>query len=294
LMNSARWTSAVESYAGSPYLGTLTTDDLFARFRVLTVAGFDVTPDGKLEPTASPEWFDKQTHTIVEILRRDASLEDPRAEPDWSFLETAAFRAAVAAYQRRTLHWGDNVLAKYGSIEFLRPALERGTFRISPASYYNDPSLDVARRDAELERLLVDHTSELTATFGDIHDSISPEHRALYTRAVTSATDYYILCLAGCWQPRLFGDFNADACLVITDPARLPVTYFDPVQDLQFASDRSDLRFAPFVNKDFNYWYQKEVRAAWLPPDPKTLPTKLDHLIVTLGRPDEYCEILEL
>jgi hypothetical protein len=58
------------------------------------------------------------------------------------------------------------------------------------------------------------------------------------------------------------------------------------------AIDRKE--FAPFFCKDFRYWYQKEVRAAWLPPDPRTPPAALDHLFIELGCLKDYCELIEI
>ncbi len=304
---------ACEQYACAPYLGMLTIDELFERFRLLGVSLMDINSHGFLEPAAWDELHDKWIHAATEILLRDLSLDDERGRPDWSFVQTTGFRRAVSAYKRRTLKCSDKILVKYGSAEFLRPALKQGIVRISPASYYNDPSLNAARRDAELDRVLIDAASDLTSTIRLRPEELR-EEPALYTRLIQSTTDYYIFCLAGGWQPRLFNDFNADACLVITDPTRfaralgeavrnrLPdwhftcefVRYIDPIQELRFMNRGVEVRFAPFLCKDFRFSYQKEIRAAWLPPNPEGPRMELEHLFITLGNLEDYCEMIEI
>jgi hypothetical protein len=305
---------ASEFYAGAPYLGLLTTDELFKRYCLLFVSTMRMTADGFLEPTDWNDLADKWIHAATEILLRDLSPDDERCRPDWSFVRTPNVTRAASSYSRRKLNWGDDVLVKYGSARFLRPALERGSFRISPANSYLDPSLNVARQDDELERRLVDAAIDMTSVLRQDVDKLSPEERVLYTRPIRSVTNYYIFCMAGGWVPRLFDDFDADACLVITNPVRFaralrdaargqlpdwhfvcePVKYIDPVQDLRFLSGRAQERFAPFLCKDFRYLYQKEVRAAWLPPDPEVPRKDLDHIFVDLGSLSDYCELIEI
>lgn len=306
---------ACEQYAGAPYLGLLTTKELFERFRLLWPLVMDINGDGLLEPAAWDELHDKWIHAATEILLRDLSLDDKRGRPDWSFVGTTALRRAVTAYKGRRLNWGDKILVKYGKKKHLRPALKQGELRISPASYYKkkDRSLNLARRDDELVRKLIDAATDMTSTIGR-RPKLRKAKPALYSRRVQSVTNYYIFCLAGGWQLRLFGDFDADACLVITDPTRfahalgeavrsqLPdwhfacqfVRYIDPVQELRFMNRGAEERFAPFFCKDFRFSYQKEVRAVWLPPDQEDPRMQLEHFKVRLGSLEDYCEMVEI
>ena len=305
---------AMQDYAGAPYLGMLADEELFARYRTLAVSTMEVMADGHVQPAPWDRGHDKWIHAATELLLRDLSLDDERSRPDWGFLQTNVVRRAVDAYSKRRLDWGDDIFVKFGSARFLRPALERGAFRISPASSYDEPSMNLARRDMELERRLVDTATDFGAAIRQRAEDMTPEERALYTRSVESRSDYYIFCLAHGWQVRLFDDFDADACLVITNPERfaaalrvaaadlLPewhfscqtVRYIDPVQNLRFVTPRVQARFAPFFCKDFSYSYQREVRAAWLPPEPNLLRAELDHIFVELGNLTEYCELIEL
>ena len=311
---------ACEEYARTRYLGLLSSDELFERYRMLFVAQFELDAEGLLSPHASNEWHaagewaDKWVHAATEIALRDLRLDDQRARPDWSFIRTLRVREAVAASRRRTLDWGSHPIVKYGDVKYLRPALEAGSFRISPASWYDDPSMNVARRDVELERTFTDPAFETTATLGPLGDRVSPEERSLYTERVRSAVDYYIFCLAGGYQLRLFDDFDANACLVITDSVRflsrlreavandLPgwhygnalVQYIDPVQTPP-GGDAADARAVwPFFTKHHRYHYQREIRVAWLPPSPAPQERPLDPITATLGSLEQYCELVEL
>jgi len=304
---------AVTAYARAPYLGLLTTDQLFERFRILGAATMAMDDDGFLSPAPWDMWHDKWIHAAVELTFRDLSPIDERARPDWSFARTPRVLRAMAALKRRRLEWGPHVLVKYGEPRFLRQALDEGRFRIAPASYYSDPTLNPAQRDDEQSRQLIDAATELTSTLGPLGDTITSSERGLYTHPVQVVVDYYIFCVAGGWYLRLFDDFDADACLVITDPQRfarelseavrrtLPgwhcafesVRYIDPVQPVTSLSDEERRSFMPFLCKDFRYWYQHEVRAAWLPPTAKGADAKLDYLYVTLESLVDYCELIE-
>jgi hypothetical protein len=305
---------ACAEYARTRYLGLLSDEALFARYRTLQVGTMEMDDEGYLTPAKWNGWRDKWIHAAMEITLRGLSMNDERTKPDWSFGRTPLMLRAVAARSRRKLSWGRKLLVKYGSRRFLRAALEDGVIRISRASSYDDPSLNAARRDRELQRDLIDSAFETTATLGPIGNTASEDERQLYAKTVESAIDYYIFCLAGGCELRLFDDFEADACLVITEPERfaaslgeaaahqLPgwhygcqfVRYFDPVQRLTEVERFNSQVFAPFFSKDFRYAYQREVRAAWLPPDPEAPRSPFDHLFLTLGALKDYCELIEL
>ena len=100
----------------------------------------------------------------------------------------------------------------------------------------------------------------------------------------------------------MFGDFDADSCLVIQRPAEFIgllnhafkdkmsgwtcqaklVNYVDPFNTKGF---RPELYFG----KHFRYTYQKEYRDVWLPP---TSETTLKPVFVELGNLHEYCELI--
>jgi hypothetical protein len=305
---------ACAEYARTRYLGMISTDEVIERYRICFAAKDGMDDDGYWAPAPWNEWADKTVHAAAEIALRGLSLQDPRTRPDLTFYRTPRVVKAAEAARRRTIDWGSHPLVKYGDAKYLRASLKEGIFRISPASSYDDPSLNYARRDAELERHLVDDAFETTATLGPLGDRWSEEERSLYTTSVRSAVDYYIFCVAGGYQLRLFDDFDANACLVIPDSIRflsrlkevagkhLPdwhygnalVRYIDPVQPLSGPNAIDRQEFAPFFCKNFRYHYQNEIRIAWLPPSPEPQERPLEHVFVTLGNLEDYCELIEL
>jgi hypothetical protein len=305
---------ACADYARTRYLGILTDEELFTRYRTLFTGTMKMDEQGYLTSAGWTEWSDKWIHAAMELTLRSLLLSDERTRPDWSFARTPRVCRAVAARSRRRLQWDSRLLVKYGSRGFLQAALTDGTIRISPASSYDDPSMNMARRDQELQRQLIDSAFETTATLGPIGNTLTGDEFKSYTTTVQSATNYYIFCLAADYELRLFDDFEADACLVITDPGRfarnlgeaaarqLPgwhydcrfVRYVDPVQHITGVEAIRREEFAPFFCKDFRYEYQKEVRAAWLPPDPDAPRLSLDHLFLTLDSLKDYCELITL
>ena len=304
---------ACKDYARTRYLGMVFADEVFERYRLAFALKDAMDDEGFQVPAPWDIRHETWVHAAAELALRRLSLGDPRARPDLSFYRTPRVIQAVAAAKRRTLHWGPHPMVKYGDLKYLRASLKNGIFRISPASSYDDSSLNSARRDAELERHLVDTAFETTATLGPRGDKFSDEEREFYTTSVRSAVDYYIFCAAAGYELRLFDDFEANACLVITDSIRflsrmkdavkevLPgwhygnalVRYIDPVQHLSGRGAIDEQKFSPFLCKHFRYCYQHEVRVAWLPPQPID-QGPLEHLVVTLGNLEDYCELVEL
>src|SRR2546429_6586747 len=95
-------------------------------------------------------WATLFIHIIKEMELRKATFPDgfledaPLVNPTWPEIPKS-----VDAIKEIKLS-GD-YLVKYGEQPYLRPMFERGRLRIAPAASYNDPSLNQARRDSELE-----------------------------------------------------------------------------------------------------------------------------------------------
>jgi hypothetical protein len=115
-------------------------------------------------------------------------------------------------------------LLKYGMSAHLRLILEEGMFRLSPATKYDDPSLNSAIRDKETE--FVEEIHEGTLSFPEGGDYSIPVERWTEVpvtggqSVLQSQGDYYIACFADAYEYRLFEDFGYDACLVIRHPVR--------------------------------------------------------------------------
>jgi hypothetical protein len=194
-------------------------------------------------------------------------------------------------------------LVKYGKAQFLEPMLKQGRVRISPASYYAEPSLNAAIRDDELEvTLFVGPLGRVG--FGKIPGKLaaaaSPTLREQIRKRI--GTNYYVYCTSNALLPRLMVDFEADCCVVIHDPDEfnkrisqavsqyLPnwhminglVEYYDPLH-------ANELQVDVLTWKNFRYAYQREVRSAWLPPEPVD---RLEPLDLILGPLDDISEIV--
>lgn len=231
-----------------------------------------------------------------------AHLRDlPYPNYDWPGVDKA-----FAAVSTMNLVPG-KYLVKYSKLEFLQAALERGAIRISPASSYDDSSLNRAVRDNELELSLRPRPQLVkNAALERFSDDLKPPVPAVgpVVETLTAPTNYYVYCLASEFSLRLFADFEADACLIIMKPrifmerlfsavlAQLPgwtafgvgVNYVDPVNAVK---EEIDI----FYSKDFSYAYQKEYRLIWKPP---TQEGTLPYIHVEVGSLKDCCEIISL
>jgi hypothetical protein len=256
------------------------------------------------------KWMILWTHVLEEFLIRfepypsgftsgfmkNARIPDPRSP----------LASKAANVVRTTSFPRGDYFFKYGKSKYLKQALNEKRIRISPASSYDDPSLNPAIRDKELEFSIYPLPSEVkmkaydgkTREYkGDIH-----AENLVYTRR--SKTNYYVYCLSLSFAPRLFLDFDADACLVIRKPSEFEdlilsafeskmkdwsgvgrkVVYIDPLNSLM-----KDIEV--FSSKHFRYAYQKEYRFIWLPPNPEQ---NLDHILIDVPNIEEYCYLVNL
>jgi hypothetical protein len=124
----------------------------------------------------------------------------------------------------------------------------------------------------------------------------------LGTIEVRETCDYYLYSLTASYSSRLFGDFDADSCLIIHEPATLAgklnaavrkhepdaqcevglVRYYDPVRVDPALID------VPFC-KPFSHLYQTELRLVWTFVDPR--PT-LPRLQLELGSLEDCTELV--
>lgn len=186
-------------------------------------------------------------------------------------------------------------LMKFGELKWLTESLNHGRFRIASAAYYDSGEHNHARRDTELRR----------------HLRLNPRNSA-YAQpksadgwlTVDSETDYYLFSLTELYNPRLFGDFAANTCLVIFDRRKflsrlqraaskqLPgwqiqlsrINYYDPVR-----VDPAKIIVPTF--KPFRHAYQEEFRLICLPPQPRST---LDPVHVELGPLHECATLVDM
>jgi len=213
---------------------------------------------------------------------------------------------ATAAIQNHQLPHGDH-LFKYGKNRYLTDTLKTSTVRISPASFYKDPSLNPAVQDDELKLSVQPHPSTFKLTLrehktGDV--IVDPKNVRKFTYTDKSRTDYYVYCLSSQLAPRLFLDFDADACIVIIHPQdfvnRLLAAFKNLFPD--WPSNTILLKYIDPLNtpvgsfdvfscKHFKYAYQKEFRVIWLPPSPIN---NFQHVYLELGNLQDCCQLISL
>jgi hypothetical protein len=300
------------AYLTDPYMRRLTNKeldqraaDIFSNFGRLTLDGKLGCPNSR--EAAGAEWIVRLSNLFQEYNLRGAPFPAGlTADAAFPHPSNPKAKAAARTVRDRALEPGIR-LFKYGRLEHLRAMVERGELRISPASSYNDPSLNHAMQDDELTFVLHPDFSRLTMTVYDQHSeepkrTIRPIDGKITKR---STTNFYVYCLAETLAPRLFVDFEADACLIIHNPTvfidrlcsalqdRLPgwrvgvvpVQYVDP---LLAAIDAVSV----LTCKHLRFSYQHEKRIVALPPSDRTALDVIHPLFVpSLGKD---CEILEL
>ena len=114
---------------------------------------------------------------------------------------------------------------------------------------------------------------------------------------------YYVSCFARNLSLRLFADFEADCCLVITNPERFGVRFIDAVKGrlpkwgilptfVEYIDplNPSNSWDKIYETKHFRYAYQREFRFAIVPPTPQTV---LDPFFLELGNLSDCCQLLE-
>lgn len=194
----------------------------------------------------------------------------------------------------------ENTFFKLGKLRHMSDLYNFGKLRISPASYYDDPSLSSAIRDDELKFTIYPTGKPMplrnyTPPASNIPDKI------IHSIEAKCPTNYFVFCMAAEYSARLPADFCADAVLEISDMKKfstllaaavfqeLPewrlglntVTYIDPL--IPHVKNPIAL-----FSKHFRYFYQKEVRYVWLPPRPQM---ELKPINIEMGSLTELCKL---
>ena len=280
-------------YDGCRYLKNVDHDklderygDIHRNFCVLVRPERDVIPVNSF--MSSWYWYRKEHQTRYEYFLRNRDLPIPLPFPRGDF--SAPVRPKSANYR--------DILFRYGDLQFMKPFIERGEIRISPASVYKYGLLSDHRTDDELnkKRSFPGQQSRITTIegkeipiIGDVHETVS------------ISVNYYTLCMSTDFEPQIFEEFSDyDSCVIIKDPeqfaARLeassrsvlpnwyfhhnPVEYFDPCEP--YKKQYVD----PVMCKDFRFAYQMEYRVIWHPQDRGSAK---DYISLHLGSLEDIC-----
>jgi len=297
------------AYRARPYLSHLSVDELTNRSQDVMANIGDLTPEGQIGlhlPVGSVgyPWMELWAHVIEEFGRRGLGIPTNALDRETMPRPSAPTPAKGYLESRRFNLDFPRCLTKYGSRSWLGKTLETGEWRVSPASYYSDTSLNKARRDSELEfPIRIARFEKTTRPLEDWDGEYYHQFVGVIEWVMKAPSDYYLVCMARGLIFRMFDDFGSDACLVIHNEkefARRMLTAFDAVNPQWFGTFRAvdyidpcmpkppiDIRFA----KHFRYSYQEEQRFAWIPPlGIATFP----QITISLGPLGDICELLLL
>ncbi|PDQ22396.1 hypothetical protein CN311_03700 [Mesorhizobium sanjuanii] len=203
--------------------------------------------------------------------------------------------------------FGPQCLAKFGKWQHMISALKQGRIRVAPASAYNDPSLNAAQKDEELQHHVRTPNERIDmklygryAPDGE-EVEITPQWGELIR--YMQVTNFFVWCCGLGYDSRLFGEFQAEAALIVLDQSDFVdrfaravanqkpnvrfehrgIGYYDP-----YTTRRDQL--TPAFSKNLKYLYQNEYRFVWWMPEGETF----DPFFVELGSIEDIATIVEL
>ena len=223
-------------YRDNRYLRFESRAELNRRYQDLLTNITILNDTGQVDLTAEKNWHQLFNHTVVEMFLRgeppvphnfDPTVEKAVLFPDMELCEKAA--EAVEKVQI-----SDPILVKYGKADHMRALYENGEVYMPPASVYGDPEHNQAVHDQELtfsfHAVVVNDEGYLKSTDicanwdmlqGRDHRILplfhaSDAERDEVTRIESFGPDAWVFCISSLLTPRLFSDFNADACVVLS------------------------------------------------------------------------------
>ena len=200
----------------------------------------------------------------------------------------------------------EGVIVKFGKHRHLKPMVEHGRLRITPAEFYQRAELAEAMRDRETERWFHDPKFEFILSGKDqVHiKGISAKIEDGFFKFVVSCPNYVLWSACKDIDRRLPDDFEADTAVIIRRPdefsSRLAkavkkvwptvpvwcgdVKYYDPCSFV-------DMKRRPETTKHFSYLYQREWRFCAFPNDGQMPEEPLD---LTLGSLADIADMVTL
>lgn len=290
-----------KEYSKNRYLKHLSQKQLDERGKYLIENITTLEPNGKIgaRPVNSVVGYKLWmlfTHSLQELVHRNSFFSEMFLLESYLPKSNIELRDRLVQvfnlYNKNKPH-----LIKYGKMEWIK------TQKVSLASTFNDPSLNLARVDDEMKVVFLPDPNEVQLTQMNgtpINGILSAEIHLAIDR------DYYIYCTSHTFDYRLFNDFEADCCLFIYDSERFStdllnavetavavedyaykkVSYFDPVKPDKMYKDVS-IEF----HKHIRYLYQNEYRHVFIPTQNKPLKKSL---FLRLPKLNEYSEVISL
>ena len=204
-------------YRRERYLIHASDDALDQRFKDVFNNLLTLTPKGQIGilpmTTDGERWAKLFPHLLEEYKLRERGLPPAGDAP---FVKPTA--PDLPRSTKIEMPGAGRALIKLGKRIHMQELQEKGRIRIAPAASYDDPSLNPAIRDDELkfdqtipgtEVRLIPRDKET----GDPKDAINI--LGDMTVSMELATNYYVYCMTHTLSHRLFGDFDADSCVII-------------------------------------------------------------------------------
>jgi hypothetical protein len=281
--------------------------DIFLNFLVIT--GEAKIALRQLDPETAA-WHEKFTHVLDEMQLRHGPYPSGftrdifHSEPFPDLVSDLAKRAAKKM-SSIGIDKGD-ALIKLGRREFMEVLYETGALRVQPATRFREKDLSGAARDDELGlsfSVVLSRDDIVKVVINPQNVPVdAPEQRI--DAHYRWPSDYWVYCVTTSVEPRLFVDFDADACVIIRDRTAFreklrkaserelsgavmqegPAIYLDPV-----VPTLTNI-FVPLA-KHFRYSYQREYRFFWLPPTPVN---KVCHVDFCVGSLRDVAELVVL
>ncbi len=162
-MNSDVW---LGEYEKSKYLRHRPDAALQQRLDEFTANIWSTDTAGNVIATPDVHRKEQLLHLIADVFferaRRDGSAPIELDETDLRVKSSSSY---VHPILKTTFPSCPGSISKFGKREFISDALERGRFLIRPASYYDDPSLNPALKDKELEHYAVTPNKQALVKF---------------------------------------------------------------------------------------------------------------------------------
>jgi len=291
-------------YLSNRYLTHLSLSDLESRLDDILINLLIFSKDGSLSFDQSSQMnglVERFVHLDEEMSQRGMSINLINKATEYKEKYPNIVKAIKTWNDRKPLM--GEYLVKFSKKEYLNQIKDFGKIRVNTASFYDDPSLNLAVRDDELSQTII--LPQGTKIRKRMPFWEYEEIKEIQNISMTNnyPTNFYVYCMTKTYQHRLFDDFNVDACLLFYDLKKFldrflnclktsypnwllksgEVWYNDPFSP-PISSD------IPF-NKHFRFWYQSEFRIAIKPKKPVE---KLEPIDLEIGSLVDCCELIIL
>lgn len=301
-------------YREHRYCEHLTKDELDERISNIMTNMLLLTPEAKIGLSAIEDggglWMELFTHVLEEMVLRHGPYPNGFSKDIFQNSPLPDFtgelgKKAAKVVSARNLRSGQ-FLIKYGDPMHMKHLIEDGNIRVQSASFYRSTEHNEAVRDDETAllmslRLTRDDIIKIVKNPEDVPENINSQ-RLDFSHIYQS--DYWLYCMTESAQPRLFVDFDATACVVISNREefikRISTAMSKHKPGIKFRAGLTEyvdpllpnkgIIDVP-ISKHFKYTYQKEYRIIW---EQKENHDTLGHIDLNIGCIADIAELIAL